>query len=467
MAEKPNYDVLILGGGPGGYVAAIRAAQLGMNVAVVEREELGGVCLNWGCIPTKALLRSAEVVELMRDGKEFGVNVKDWELNFPAIIKRSRAVSDRLVKGVHYLFRKNKVELIKGTGVLRSPGEIEVQEAAGGETRTVSARHIIVATGARPRSLPGIQFDRKKVITSKEAMLLKSVPEKMVIIGAGAIGVEFAYFYSRMGSKITLIEMMPHILPLEDEEIAGVLAKSLKKSGIEILTDTRVEGVDASGKGVEVTVRRGEKDSVVQGDLALVAIGVQGNVDGIGLEKIGVKTEKGFIQVDEDYRTSVPGVYAIGDVIGPPLLAHVASAEGIHCVERIAGVESPPVDYSNFPSCTYCQPQVASLGLTEAGAREKGYELKIGRFPFRANGKALAYGEYTGLVKLIFDAKYGELLGAHIVGPDATELIAELGIARALETTDYEIHKTIHAHPTLSEAVMEAAADAGDGAIHI
>ena len=467
MAAANGYDLLIIGGGPGGYVAAIRAAQLGMKVAVVEREELGGICLNWGCIPTKALLRSAEVVHLVKNGKDFGVKVNDWSIDFPKIIRRSRTVSDRLVKGVHFLFRKNKVELIRGTGKLLAPGKVEVTPAEGGKPQALAAKHVIVATGARPRSLPGLQFDGKKILTSKEAMILERIPESMLIIGAGAIGVEFAYFYNTMGTKVTLIEMMPHVLPLEDEEISEVLEKSLKKAGISILTGTRVEKAEAGKNGVTVQVKGGEEEKTLTAEVALVAIGVQANVEGIGLEELGVKTEKGFIQVDQDYRTNVPGVYAIGDVIGPPLLAHVASAEGIHCVERIAGVESPPVDYQNFPSCTYCQPQVASVGMTEAKAKEAGYEVKIGRFPFRANGKALAYGDSTGLVKLVFDAKYGELLGAHIVGPEATELIAELGVAKALETTDYELHKTIHAHPTLSEAVMEAAADAENSAIHI
>jgi dihydrolipoamide dehydrogenase len=462
-----EFDLAVLGGGPGGYVAAIRAAQLGMKVGVVEKEELGGVCLNWGCIPTKALLRSAEAVELVKHAKNFGLQVEKWRVDFPAIIKRSRNVSNRLVKGIHYLFRKNGIELIKGKGRLTRTDTLEVFDASGKGIAVVKAKHIILATGARPKSLPGIEFDGNAVITSKEAMTLQNQPKTMVIVGAGAIGVEFAYFYNALGTKVHLVEMMPSILPLEDKEITDILAKSLKKAGIEIYTEAKVESIEKRSGGVEVVIQKEDQTETLSGDVALVAIGVQANTEDLGLEEAGVELERGFIRVDKNYRTTADGIYAIGDVAGPPLLAHVASAEGIHCIERIAGMDSPPIDYQNFPSCTYCMPQVASVGLTEEKAREKGYELKIGRFPFRANGKALAYGESEGMVKLIFDAKYGELLGAHIVGPDATELIAELGVAKTLETTYYELHKTIHAHPTLSEAIMEAAAAADEGAIHI
>jgi dihydrolipoamide dehydrogenase len=468
MANKTEpFDVAILGAGPGGYVAAIRAAQLGMNVAVIEREEVGGICLNWGCIPSKALIRNAEIFHLYNRGKEFGVKVTGLELDFSAVIKRSRQVSNRLVKGVEFLFRKNKVNLIKGSGKLTKDRTIEVSDANGKNTETVAAKNIIIATGARPRTIPGIQIDGKKIISSKEAMILDSIPKSMIIIGAGAIGVEFAYVYNAFGTKVTVIEMMPYILPFEDKEHSEILKKSLSKSGIDIHTDTRVKSIDTSSKKVSVTVSNQKGEEKFDGDVALMAIGVQGNVENIGLEEIGVQPEKSFIQVDKHYATQADGVYAIGDVIGAPLLAHVGSAEGIHAVEYIAGKNPKPIDYTNFPSCTYCIPQVASVGMTEEKAKEAGYELRIGRFPFRANGKSLAYGESEGQVKLIFDAKYGELLGAHIIGAEATELIAELGTAKTLETTFTEIHKTIHAHPTMTEAIMEAAAAADEGAIHI
>ena len=460
-----KYDLAVLGAGPGGYVAAIRAAQLGMKTVVVERDRLGGICLNWGCIPTKALLRSAEMLNHFRKAEEFGLAAKEVSFDFPKVIKRSREASDRLVRGVEYLFRKNKIDRVTGTGRIVGKGKLEVQTEKG--TELVQAEHIIVATGARPRAIPGIEFDGKKILSSKEAMLLQEPPRSMVIIGAGAIGVEFAYFYNAFGTEVTLVEMMPHILPLEDKEAANTVARAFKKAGIAIHTNTKVTGVKKDRKGVEVGIQSGDKTDTLAADVALVAIGVQANVEGIGLEEVRIATEKGFIKVDEFYRTSAEGFYAIGDVVGPPLLAHVASHEGIICVEAIAGKNPHPLDYESVPSCTYCQPQVASLGLTEEQAKERGLEVQIGKFPFRANGKALALGEVDGFVKLIFDKRYGELLGAHIVGAEATEMLAELGVARTLETTPDEIFHTIHAHPTMSEAVMEAALDAYKRSIHI
>ena len=465
MSEK--YDLVVLGTGPGGYVAAIRGAQLGMKVAVVEKDDVGGICLNWGCIPTKSLLRNAEIYHLFKRSKEFGFTVSGLEVDFSKVIKRSRQVSERLVKGIQYLLKKNKIDSIMGFGRLAKNNTIEVLDDKQKVIQTVHAKNIIVATGARPREIPNVKFDGKKVISSKEAMVLPSIPESMIIIGAGAIGIEFAYFYNAFGTKVTVVEMLPHILPIEDEEIVHVLERSFKKSKINVLVDTKVEAVDAKGKKVKVTVSNEKGEQKLEADVALMAIGVQGNIENIGLDELGVELEKGYIKVDEFYQTNIPGIFAIGDIIGPPWLAHVASAEGITAVEFMADKNPKPVDYTNIPGCTYCIPQVASLGLTEEKAKEAGYELKIGRFPFRGIGKALAYGESEGMVKLIFDARYGELLGAHIVGADATELIAEMGIAKSQETTFEEIHKTIHAHPTMSEAIMEAAAAADGSAIHI
>jgi dihydrolipoamide dehydrogenase len=464
MPDK-SFDVAIIGGGPGGYVAAIRAAQLGMKTVVIERDRLGGVCLNWGCIPTKALLKNAEIYTLFKHANEWGITCENLQFDFSKIIKRSRDAANRLSKGVEYLFRKNKVEHISGTGRIIEKGVVNVFRD-GTAPDVVRAPHLIIATGGRPRSIPGVTIDGKKVISSTEAMLLPKVPSSMVIIGGGAIGIEFAYFYNAFGTKVAVIEMMPTILPNEDAEISKMLETILRKGGMEILTGSQVESVNTS-KEVIVTVSTPEGKRELGGEVALMAIGVQGNVENLGLEELGIQPEKGFIKVDDRYRTNVEGIYAIGDVIGPPLLAHVASAEGIACVERIAGKESSQVNYSNIPSCTYCQPQVASIGLTEAKAREKGYELKVGRFPFRASGKSLAIGETEGLVKLIFDAKYGELLGAHILGSEATEMIAELGMAKSVESTAQQIMKTVHAHPTLAECVMEAAAEAYGEAINI
>lgn len=464
MSER-NVDIAIIGGGPGGYVAAIRAAQLGFSTAVIERDKLGGICLNWGCIPTKALLKNAEIYTHFKHAAEWGIQYDNLQFDFPKIIKRSRDVALRNSKGVEYLFKKNAIEYIAGFGKLAGKNRIEVG-LPDKTTQVINAKHIIIATGARPKSLPGVKIDGKYIISSTEAMTLPALPKSMIIIGAGAIGIEFAYFYNAFGTSVTLVEMMPSILPVEDREISKLLESSFRKAGITIHTETKVEKVSVS-KGVDVTVRGKDGKKNLHADIALMAIGVQGNVEDMGLEELGVKLEKGAIAVGDFGSTGVDGIYAIGDVAGPPWLAHVASREGIVCVEHIAGKHPRPIDYGNIPGCTYCQPQVASIGLTEEAAVAEGYELKIGRFPFSASGKARAIGETEGLVKLIFDAKYGELLGAHILGAEATEMIAELGVARTLETTAAGIAGTIHAHPTLSEAIMEAAENAYGHAIHI
>jgi dihydrolipoamide dehydrogenase len=465
--NNKNVDLAVIGGGPGGYVAAIRAAQLGMKSAVIEKERLGGLCLNWGCIPSKALLRSAEVYRMFQHAEDYGIIVDNVRFDTKKIIKRSRLAAERLSKGVEFLLKKNKVEHITGTGRIINKGSIEVSKN-GKVGVEIKAKNIVIATGGYTRSLPGIKIDKKKIISSFEALILDKLPKSIVIIGGGPIGIEFAYFYNAFGVKCTVVEMMPHILPFEDSEVIDILQKSLKKSGIDILTNTKVESVNVTAKGVHVKVGAKEGGlTEITGDLALMAVGFGGFVEGMGLEELGVKIEKNFVKVDENYRTNVEGVYAIGDVIGPPLLAHVASAEGIYMIENLAGLNPTPVDYSNIPSCTYCQPQVASIGLTEQKAKEKGYSVKVGRFPFRANGKSIAVGETEGMVKLIFEEKYGELLGAHIIGVEATDMIAELGVAKTLESTHMEILKTLHAHPTLSEAVMEAAGDAFGEAIHI
>ena len=463
--QERQFDLVIIGSGPGGYVAAIRASQLGLKTAIVEKDKIGGVCLNWGCIPTKALLKSAEVYHQLNRADEFGVSAKDISFDFPKIIKRSRDVALRNSKGVEYLFKKNKIDLIQGSGRIIEKGKIEISKD-GKPIETLSAKNIVIATGARPRTFPNMKIDGKQVITSTEAMLLQQPPKSMIIIGAGAIGVEFGYFYNAFGTKVTIVEMMPNILPIEDKEISKLLESNLKKSGIEILTDSKVDNVTSGKEAKVVLTAKGEKKEL-KADVVLVAIGVQGNVENIGLESVGVKVEKGWIQVDDFGRTNIDGIYAIGDVAGPPWLAHVASKEGIVCVEKIAGKNPQPIDWNNIPGCTYCQPQVASIGLTEEKALESGHKIKIGRFPFTANGKARAIGETDGLVKLIFDEKYGELLGAHILGVDATEMIAELGLAKNLEATPEGIFNTIHAHPTLSESIMEAAENAEGHAIHI
>ena len=468
MAEAQHAcDLIILGGGPGGYVAAIRAAQLGMQVALVERDALGGICLNWGCIPTKALLRNAEIYHLMQHCADFGLYCDNLRVDFGKVIARSRQVAERLSQGIAFLMRKNKIQVVRGTGRLAGAGVVTIHDSQGALQATLRAPHVILATGARARALPGLPFDQQQVLSSTEAMLLQEVPETLVIIGAGAIGVEFAYFYNTFGSKVTLVEMLPQILPVEDSEIAGLLQKSLEKQGTTIYTGSRVERAEVTAAGVQVQMQTPEGARTVQGTKVLVAIGVQGNIENLGLETAGVRSERGFIPVDAHCRTNVPGIYAIGDVNGPPCLAHVASAEGIATVEAIAGLENPGVPYHNIPGCTYCQPQVASVGMTEQAARQAGRTIRVGRFPFTASGKALAVGSSEGLVKVIFDADTDELLGAHILGAEASDLIAEVGIARTLETTHYEVLKTVHAHPTLSEAIMEAVGNAYGEAIHI
>jgi len=464
MAQR-EFDITIIGGGPGGYVAAIRASQLGLKTAIVEKSQLGGVCLNWGCIPTKALLKNAEIYNNFKHAEEFGISYSNLKVDFKKVIERSRKVALLNSKGVEYLMKKNKIEHISGYGKLKAKGIIEVSKD-GKAIEEIKSKHTIIATGARSRTIPGINVDGKKVITSTEAMILQSIPKSMIIIGAGAIGVEFAYFYNAFGTKVTIVEMMPNILPVEDKEISKLLESNFKKNGIEIFTETKVESVTA-GKDVKVVVSNKEGKKELKAEIALNAIGVQGNIENIGLETLGIKIEKGWIVVDDFGKTNVDGVYAIGDVAGPPWLAHVASKEGIVCVEKIAGKNPQPIDWDNIPGCTYCQPQVASVGLTEEKAIAAGHQIKVGRFPFSASGKARAIGETDGLVKLIFDAKYGELLGAHILGSEATEMLAELNVAKSLETTAEGIAGTMHAHPTLSEAIMEAAENALGHSIHI
>ncbi len=462
-----EFDLVIVGGGPGGYVAAIRAAQLGMKAAVIEKDKLGGLCLNWGCIPSKALLRSAEVYHLLQHVQDFGLSVSNISFEWQKIIQRSRKVSEQINKGVHFLFRKNKIEHVDGAGRLRKGNIVEVTKD-GKAVGEYKGRNIIIATGGSHRTIPGVALDRKRVITSTEAMIMSEMPKSMIVIGGGPIGVEFAYFYNAFGCKVTIIEMMPQILPLEDEEVVKALTANFKKSGITIATNAKVSGVNASAKDVTVNYTVDGAEQSVTGEVALMAIGFSGQTSNLGLEEVGVTVEKSFINVDRrNYSTNVPGLYAIGDVIGAPLLAHVASAEGITCIEHIAGKTPHPVNYNNIPGCTYCQPQVGSVGLTEKQARENGYDVAVGRFPFRPLGKAVAVGETEGFVKLVVDKKYGEILGAHILGSEATDLIAELVAARALESTVHHLMKIVHAHPTFTEAVMEAAADALGEAIHI
>jgi dihydrolipoamide dehydrogenase len=464
-----KYQIAVLGGGPGGYVAAIRASQLGLKTVVIDKDNLGGICLNWGCIPTKSLLKNAEIYDLMKNhSADFGISVTGLEFNFQKIIKRSRDISDRIVKNVELLIKKNKIDRVRGFGKLISAHEIEIYDLSRKKMDTITAENIIIATGARPRGIPTIPVDHKMIITSTEAMNLPELPKELIVIGAGAIGIEFAWFYSVLGTKVTILEMMDSILPIEDKEVSITLEKSFKKRGIEIFTNASVEKAEVKGDKVKVTVKINDIIKELAADKVLSAVGVTGNVEGFGLEELGVELYKNHIKVDKStYSTNVKGIFAIGDVIGPPWLAHVASAEGIHCVEKIKGLNPPDINYSNIPGCTYCQPQVASIGLTEEKAKEEGYELKIGKFPFMASGKAFAIGEREGFVKLLFDAKYGELLGAHIIGSEATEMIAELGMAKTLEATGESILKTIHAHPTLSESIMEATGAAFGEAIHL
>lgn len=466
MPETKEFDVVVLGAGPGGYVAAIRAAQLGLRAAVIERERVGGVCLNWGCIPSKALLKTADLYRSMKDAARWGIGVGDLTFDFSKIIDRSRTVSDTIVKGVEFLLRKNKVETIPGTGAFVSANELEVAAADGAKTR-VRGRHVIIATGGRPKPLPFAPFDGKAIISSRHALERRQVPASIIIVGAGAIGVEFASLYNAFGSKVIILEMMPTVVPLEDGEIAGILKKSLERRGMTVVTGAKVLSLKPGRPGAVAEVESNGKKETFEAECALVAVGVAPNVENIGLEKIGVALEKGFIRVDDALRTGVPGVYAIGDVAGPPLLAHMASMEGIVCAERIAGRTDSRVDYDNFPACTYCQPQIGSVGMTEEQVKAANLEYKVGKFPFTALGKAKAVGETDGMVKLILGRRYGEILGAHIIGAEATEQIAELCLARAAEATGTELHRTIHAHPTFSEAVMEAAAAADGEAIHI
>jgi dihydrolipoamide dehydrogenase len=461
-----NYDVIVIGSGPGGYVAAIRAAQLGLKTAVVERESLGGICLNWGCIPTKALIKSAQVFDYINHASEYGIKVQEASTDFPAIVKRSRDVADGMSKGIQFLMKKNKIDVINGTGKIKKGGIVEVK-AADGTIKEYTAKNTILATGARSRELPNLKQDGKKVIGYRQALVLPQVPKSMVVVGSGAIGVEFAYFYNSMGTKVTIVEFMDNIVPVEDEEVSKQLLRSLKKTGIEIMTKSTVESVDTSGDGCKVQVKTASGTQTLEAEIVLSAVGITPNIENIGLEEVGVKTDRGRIAVDEYYKTNVPGVYAIGDVVPGQALAHVASAEGIICVEKIAGHHPEPLDYNNIPGCTYCTPEIASVGYTEKAAKEAGYEIKVGKFPFSASGKASAAGTKDGFIKLIFDAKYGEFLGAHMIGANVTEMIAEVVVARKLETTGMEIVKSVHPHPTMSEAIMEAAADAYGEVIHL
>lgn len=462
-----NYDLIVIGSGPGGYVAAIRASQLGLKTAIIEKAEPGGICLNWGCIPTKSLLKSAQVFDYFKHASDYGIQIEGQaQADFPKVIERSRNVAAGMSKGVQFLLKKNKIELIAGFGKLTGNGKVEVT-AADQSKQTIEAKHIILATGARSRELPNIKQDGKRVIGYREALTLPAQPESMLVIGSGAIGSEFAYFYQTMGTKVTLVEYMPNIIPLEDEEVSKQLERNFKKTGMEVVTNATVENVEVYDDYCNAIIRTAKGEELRKVSVVLSAVGITPNLEGIGIEELGIAMDKGKIKTDEFYRTSVPGVYAIGDIVGGHALAHVASAEGIICVEKIAGQNPKPLNYGNIPSCIYTSPEVSSVGMTEKMAREKGYELKIGKFPFTASGKASAAGAKDGFVKLIFDAKYGELLGAHLIGYNVTEMIAELVVARNLETTGHEIIKSVHPHPTISEAIMEAAAAAYGEVIHL
>jgi dihydrolipoamide dehydrogenase len=465
MAKKNEYDVVVIGGGPGGYVAAIHASQAGKSVAIVERDALGGICLNWGCIPTKSLLHDAEVLHLVKNAGKHGINIKDYSVDFGKVVKRSRSVSKRLSKGIEYLMKKNNITHLKGVAKLRTASDVEVESKDG--KSLLKASNVIIATGGRNREVPGLKTDGKRVITYKEAMTLDKPPKTMIIIGAGAIGVEFATLYHEYGTKVHLVEMLPRVLPLEDYEVSDALVSSLKKRGIHIYVSSKVEKIETLKTKVKVHLSDGKKSEIIDGEIALVAVGIQGNVENLGLESVGVKIENGRIVTDEFQRTVVENIYAIGDVTGPPWLAHVASAEGRIAAAHLCGRNPKPLDYHSIPACTYSRPQIASIGMTEEEAQEAGHELKVGKFPMRASGKALAQDETEGFVKIIFDAKYGELLGCHIIGPEATELIAEVAAAKMLEATYEEIVETVHAHPTIAEAIMEAAADAYGEAVHV
>lgn len=461
-----KYDLIVIGSGPGGYVAAIRASQLGMKVGVVEKAELGGICLNWGCIPTKALLKSANVFEYIKHAKDYGVTVGEAKADIKDMVKRSRDVAAGMSKGIQFLFKKNKIDHIAGFGKLKKGGKIEVTDAEGKKV-DYETKHTIIATGGRSRELPSMKFDGKKIIGYREAMVLQEQPKKLLVVGSGAIGSEFAYFYNAIGTEVTIVEFLPRLVPVEDEEISKQLEKSFKKSGMTIHVNSEVTKVDTSGKGCVATVKTPTGEIKIEADIVLSAAGVVTNLEGLGLEEVGIKHEKGKITVDDFYKTNINGVYAIGDVVKGPALAHVASAEGIICVEKIAGQNPHPLNYNNIPGCTYTSPEIASVGYTEEAAKKAGYEIKVGKFPFTASGKAKAAGAPDGFVKVIFDAKYGEWLGAHMIGANVTEMIAEVVTARNLETTGHEIIKSVHPHPTMSEAIMEAAAAAYGEVIHL
>ncbi|UUV20831.1 dihydrolipoyl dehydrogenase [Paenimyroides aestuarii] len=462
-----KYDIIILGSGPGGYVTAIRASQLGFKVAVVEKENLGGICLNWGCIPTKALLKSAQVFDYLKHAADYGLTINgEVDKDFNAVISRSRGVAEGMSKGVQFLMKKNKIEVIDGFGKVKPGKKVDVTDKDGNVTE-ISADHIIIATGARSRELLNLPQDGKKVIGYRQAMTLPTQPKKMIVVGSGAIGVEFAHFYNSMGTDVTIVEFMPNIVPVEDEDVSKQFERSLKKSGINIMTNSSVEKVDTSGEGVKATVKTAKGEEVLEADILLSAVGIKSNIENIGLEETGIATDRDKILVNDFYQTNIPGYYAIGDVVPGQALAHVASAEGILCVEKIAGLHVEPLDYGNIPGCTYATPEIASVGMTEKKAKEAGYEIKVGKFPFSASGKAKAAGTPDGFVKVIFDAKYGEWLGCHMIGAGVTDMIAEAVVARKLETTGHEILKAVHPHPTMSEAVMEAVAAAYDEVIHL
>ena len=461
-----KFDIIVLGSGPGGYVTAIRASQLGLKTAIIEKESLGGVCLNWGCIPTKALLKSAQVFNYLKHANDYGLTIENYDKDFDAVVNRSRDVAGTMSKGVQFLMKKNKIEVIMGHGTLKAGKKVTVTDEDGGETE-YEANHVIIATGTRSRELPSLPQDGKKVIGYREAMTLPKQPKKLIVVGSGAIGVEFAYFYNAMGTEVTLVEYMPKIIPAEDDEISKLMERSFTKSGIKVMTSAEVTKVNTSGKGVKVNIKTKDGEENISADIVLSAVGIKTNIENIGLEELGIATEKDKILVDDFYQTNVQGYYAIGDVTSGQSLAHVASAEGILCIEKIAGHHVEPIDYNNIPGCTYCFPEVASVGYTEQQAKEKGYEIKVGKFPFTASGKAQAGGHTDGFVKVIFDAKYGEWLGCHMIGAGVTDMIAEAVVGRKLETTGHEILKAVHPHPTMSEAVMEAVAAAYDEVIHV
>ena len=461
-----KYDIIVIGGGPGGYVTAIRASQLGFKTAVIEKESLGGVCLNWGCIPTKALLKSAQVYDYLKHVDQYGLKAESIDKDFSAVVTRSRNIANGMSKGVQFLMKKNKIDIIEGFGKVKTGKKIDVT-TSNGKTTEYSADHIIIATGARSRELPNLPQDGKKVIGYRKAMTLDKQPSSMIVVGSGAIGVEFAHFYNAMGTKVTIVEYLPNLVPLEDQEVSKQFERSFKKAGIKVMTNASVESVDTSGKNIKAIVKTKKGEEILEADIVLSAVGIKTNIENIGLEDVGIITDRDKILVNDWYQTNIPGYYAIGDIVPGPALAHVASAEGITCVEKIAGLHSEAIDYGNIPGCTYASPEIASVGLTEEQAKEQGYELKVGKFPFSASGKATAAGTPDGFVKVIFDAKYGEWLGCHMIGAGVTDMIAEAVLGRKLETTGHEVLKTIHPHPTMSEAVMEAVADAYDEVIHL